>query len=341
MSKSFVFILIILQLNNIILLNINNDIEKSSIDKAENPSSKRINQIKILESRIPIGKIFLLFFACLVISILYTAIRNTIIMNKLIKEGFSIVKNNFEFEELDIAELRRVVIYHIFPFYSKVYYIKGLGILPVMTLNIGLVQMVTFNINPFEKDLPQMTVDIIYIFGKRTIIFEIYDLMIDKKNIKFKNYLQKINQIKETISDFKPYITKKPWYEHHLAANIKKCGTVDDENKILNFFKDAVNAYIDFAKDAPLLNDNDKEKKYFLVKGLSDEFVKNGGVSVSIFKKVLGVEKTREFLGRIIFGYLHIKDLNLKIYKNSLVQEGENGKNTNLEEDKNLIQNNK
>ena len=338
MKKSFVFILIIIQLNNILLNNINDNIQEITRDKIKNPAFKRINQINIYESRISIGKIFLLIIGFLLAFIIYSGIRNTIAMNKMIKEGFSIVKNNFEFEELDLANLRKITIYNIFPFYSKVYYIKGLGVLPIMTLNIGLVQMVTFNINPFEKDLPQMTVDFIYIFGKRTIIFEIYDLMIDKKNIKYKNYLQKISDIKEKLSELKLYEAKKPWYEQYLAANIKKNATVDDDKIILNFFKEVTNAYIEFAKDIPNLNEDEKEKKYFLVKGLSDEFVKNGGVSVSIFKKAIGVDKTREFLGRVIWGYLHFKDLNLKLYKN-LYSNG--GKDSNLEEDKNLIQNNK
>ena len=337
MPKIFIFILVILQVNNILSNTIKDNIQDLYLDKNNNynSASKRPNQINISESRIYIGKIYLLLIGSLLTFIVYSAIRNTIIMNKLIKEGFSIIKKNFEFEELDIGNLRRIIVY-IFPFFSKVYYIKDLGILPIMTINIGLIQMVTFNINPFEKDLPQMTMDLIYIFGKRTIIFEIYDLMIDKNNKKYKNYLKKLNDIKEKISDFKLYETKKVWYEHYLSANIKKSTTANDDMRIVNFFKDVVNAYIEFAKDVPSLNDIEKEKKYFLIKGLSDEFVKQGGVAVNLIKKAFGEDKTREILGRIIFGYLNIKDLNLKLYKKMYVQN--NSKFMNFEEDKNLIQ---
>ena len=84
----------------------------------------------------------------------------------------------------------------------------------------------------------------------------------------------------------------------------------------MKIFKEILEAYIKYYKSLPLLNDNDKEKKYFLIKGLSDQFVEKGGVAVNYFLNSIGKEKTREYLGKVIFGYLIFKNQNLKLYKN-------------------------
>ena len=66
-----------------------------------------------------------------------------------------------------MGDFRKVMIYHILPFKSKVYSIEGLGILPLLTFNIGLVNLVTFNINSYDKDLPQLTIDLTFTMKKR------------------------------------------------------------------------------------------------------------------------------------------------------------------------------
>ena len=50
-----------------------------------------------------------------------------------------------------------------------------------MTLNVGVMEMYTFNINPYDKDLPQLTIDYTITLNNRKLYVEIYDLMIDKE----------------------------------------------------------------------------------------------------------------------------------------------------------------
>ena len=77
---------------------------------------------------------------------------------------------------------------------------------------------------------------------------------------------------------------------------------------IENIFKDVIQAYVDYAKKAPELSEADKDKKYDLIKGFSDKLVEKGGVAINNFKKTLGDKKTNEFLGNVLYGYLHIKE---------------------------------
>ena len=254
-------------------------------------------------------------------------------LNKTIKEGFSCAKNKFEIEEIEIGPLKKVYINKILPFCSRVYYIKELGTLPIVTMNIGIMQQITFNINPFEKDLPQLTIELIYFLGKIIFIVEIYDLMLDKKNIKHKDFVEKINKINEKSSELEIIKEeKKVWYEPYICRIIKKKGKVENDDTIRKTIKEILEIYIEYSKSLPLLNDDEKEKKYFLIKGFSDQFVEKGGVAVNNFLQSIGKEKTREYLGKVIFGYLIF--LNLKQYKNIYAKN--EGKF--LEENENLIQ---
>ena len=100
------------------------------------------------------NKLVLLVIAALASYVGYTSVTTTKSMNTMINEGLAIVKKDYKLEELDIGEFKKVLIYKVLPFKSKVYSIDGLGILPVMTLNVGLMEMFTFNINSYDKDLP-------------------------------------------------------------------------------------------------------------------------------------------------------------------------------------------
>ena len=252
------------------------------------------------------SKIPLLIFAALAAYVGYTTITNTKSMNNMINKGIEITKKDFPLEELEIGEFKKVLIYKVLPFNSKVYEADKLGILAVMTLNVGVMEMYTFNINPYDKDLPQLTIDYTITLNNRKLYVEIYDLMIDKEAKDYKDFLNKIEEINNKNSDLKDFSSKASWHDEYLSGMIKKSGSVRDDDKLLTIFTDVMNAYIDYAKKAPELKEADKKKKYNLIKGFSDQLVEKGGVAINNFKKTLGDEKTKEFLGNVLYGYLHI-----------------------------------
>ena len=314
MSKIIILIIsLIFQFNIIFTENFISTSNGENINKYSSSyyKSKNINPIKISESHIPIRKIILFLIISLGLFIIYTAIRNTMIMNKFIKENFSLINNNLKLEEIDIGDLKKIRIKKILVFNSEVYYIEGLGFLSLMTVNIGIMQMITFGIIPFEKDLPYIIGEFIYLLGKRKFLIEIYDFLLDKKNNKNINFINKIKEINEKMSDLEPLKTKKNWYDPIVFTTIKKGGSVKDDNKLINSFKEILEAYIEFAKEESLLNEEDKEKKYLKIKGVAEEFIEKGGIAVDTFKNSVGIAKTSEVLGKIIFCHLLFKELKI------------------------------
>lgn len=238
----------------------------------------------------------------------YIFISNKKIVNKLKEVGISKVKKENELEELEIGEFKTVYINKILPFKSKIYYIKGLGVLSVMTLNLGIMQMISFNINPFEKDIPQLTIDWIIMLNKRTILIEIYKLMINSETENYKDFLKKLEEIKGNYKDLKNYKpTEALWRDKYFSGHIYKSCNKENEDKLLNLFKDLLNAYIEYAKKEKDIDSEQKPKKVEAIKEFADKLVENGGVAINNFKKSLGDEKTKEFLGKVFYGYLHAK----------------------------------
>lgn len=298
-KKLLLFILIILQLN----YSLNENLDKSLEKNNKNSSNNNANYLNVSS----LGKIILFLFLLLFIFIIYTVIRNTEIKNRTLEAAFSAIKKNFKLKELDISPFEKITVYKIMTFHSKVNYIEGIGVLSFMTVNMGIMQMITFMIDPFEKDLPLLSMDFIYMFGKRKIIVEVYDLVIDKENNKYKNFIKKIEKINNDNSNLGIFELKKSWNFAFHAFLIHKSGTAKNDGQISNIFKESVESYIEFSKEMPELNKDDKEKKYTLIKDLSDQFIEKGGIAVNVFKKSFGEENTRKILGKICFGYLHFK----------------------------------
>ena len=254
------------------------------------------------------NKLVILVLAVLTSYVGYSSVTNTKSMNTMINEGIEIVKKDYKLEPLDIGEFKKVLIYKVLPFNSKVYSIDGLGILPVMTLNVGVMDIFTFNINSYDKDLPQLTIDYINTLNKRKLYVEVYDLMINKNDQKYKDFLKKIEEINAKNSNLVDFTIKASWHDEYLSGMIKKSGKPANDPQLLSIFKDVIQAYVDYAKEAPELSEDNKNKKYDLIKGFSDTLAEKGGVAVNNFKKALGLEKTKEFLGSVLYGYLHIKE---------------------------------
>lgn len=309
MVKIFFIIIFIIQLNITFRENI---ISQSNGENINKYYSSNINNNYRLKN---IGKIFIFLIISLGLFIIYTAIRNTIKMNKCIEEILSIFKIHFKLEELELGDIKKIIIKKVLAFHSEVYYIEGLGFISIIRANIGIMQIITFEINPYEKDLPQITCEFIYLLFKRKILIEIYDIMLDKKSNEYINYIKRINEINDKNSDLKNIITKKNWYDSIISATIKKSGTTKQEYKIKNMFKEVIGTYIEYAKESSLLNEEEKEKKYLIIKRLCEEFVKKGGIAVNTFKKNIGIEKTTEFLGKINFCNLLFKELQVKGFK--------------------------
>ena len=294
----------------ILIINIKYNYTKKKIDllsqenyKINHSPYNLVNSIHITQKRIPIGKIILFLLITLLLFIIITSIKNTKIMNKTLKEGFTIIKKNLQLKEQNPGEFSKIIINYFIPFHISLYKIEGLGNLSLMTVNIGIMQMITLTLSPFEKDIPLISIDYIYMFNIRKLMIEIYELMIDNQNIKYKNLINEFKKINEYYSELKNFKTFPGWHEKILSICISKSGNSKNDEMICSLFKNCIEVYIQNIIEMPHLEDSDIEKKYSLIKQFGNDLVNKGGVAVNNFKRSIGIEKTKDFFAKVFFGY--------------------------------------
>ena len=107
----------------------------------------------------------------------FNASRNMKVMNRTIESGMKTLSEYAEVTPVDAGDFEQIKMYGLMKFNVSQYDVKNVGNLSVMTVNMGFMQMVSFVITPYEKNIPLMSMDFMYILGKRKAYAEFYDLV--------------------------------------------------------------------------------------------------------------------------------------------------------------------
>lgn len=238
---------------------------------------------------------------------IYIVFRNTKLVYKSIEDIINLIKSKYSLKSIDIGEFKKLTAYGVISFNSEIYHIKDLGILSILTSNLGFMQLFTLQIVPFEKDLPLLTVDIMYMFNKRIFVIEIYDLMLDNKNAEYKSFLNQVEEVKKNFSEFENFKVKENWYTQLLSGLVSKKYKVKDEQKFVELLNKIITMFIEYSiKEKKIEN---LEKKVALVEGFGNKLVDKSGISTDMFKRLFGVDRTRKYLGNVLFGYYTFKEI--------------------------------
>ena len=238
---------------------------------------------------------------------IYIVFRNTKLVYKSIEDIINLIKSKYSLKSIDIGEFKKLTAYGVISFNSEIYHIKDLGILSILTSNLGFMQLFTLQIVPFEKDLPLLTVDIMYMFNKRIFFIEIYDLMLDNKNAEYKSFLNQVEEVKKNFSEFENFKVKENWYTQLLSGLLSKKYTIKDEQKFVELLNKIITMFIEYSiKEKKIEN---LEKKVALIEGFGNKLVDKSGISTDMFKRLFGVDRTRKFLGNVLFGYYTFKEI--------------------------------
>ena len=74
-------------------------------------------------------------------------------MNFCAKNAFSILEKNFKVTQIDLGDKSKLKLNSFMKFNISQYDIKNLGNLSSMKMNMGIMQMLSFVITPYEKNL--------------------------------------------------------------------------------------------------------------------------------------------------------------------------------------------
>lgn len=206
----------------------------------------------------------------------------------------SMIKEKYPLCEIDTGEFSALKANGM-KFTVKAYRAEGLGHVSVMKANgfFGLMRMDTLMVVPDEKDLPLYSYDRIYAMGNDTLIVELYDTFIEKQD------LSALDVVKSKFSHLAERDPGEHWYDEiklpqSISKKGKKLQTGDLDTLSAEHFRSYLNIPVSDVSDTA----SKKELSARYVNGLLSQ----GGPSTDVFKKSLGIEKTKKLFHKVLFG---------------------------------------
>ena len=247
-----------------------------------------------------LGIIFALVLI-LAVSLIIISNINSKAMNSCAENALTLLENNFKVTQTDLGAQSKLKLNAMMKFKIAQYDIENLGNLSIMKMNMGIMQMLTFVITPYEKNLPLISADYMYILGTRKIYLEFYDL-VENKDDNYTILLSKLKSTMENFANLEDIEASDAWYDHLLTVTTYKTGKPKDDKTFNALLTENLQVYSDFAKSLPQLDESQKSTKKSITLAYTDGLIEKGGISTDIFKKSLGDEKTKEFFDTIFFG---------------------------------------
>lgn len=243
--------------------------------------------------------------------------------------GLAMLRENYRVTEVDTGSLENFVVAERY-YAVKQYEIEGVGNLLVMTnTKEGMMQMDTFTITPYYKNLPLFTTDYMYFEDKRMFLNEIYDLVEYKDDIYLK-YINKFSENCAIVSALPNMPMRECWYDDIRPVFAGKIAGLDDDDLIFELFLKNLATFIEMEQRTPLLPPEKRQAKWLQNFNYARTLAEDGGVSTDLFVKSLGADETKRFFYSVFFApYRYRPDSNDRLVSFFDLKD-ENGK-TNLQ----------
>ncbi|MBQ6041172.1 MAG: hypothetical protein IJL32_10430 [Oscillospiraceae bacterium] len=181
----------------------------------------------------------------------------------------------------------------------KQYEVEGYGNLSIMKTD-GVQQMSTIVLTPFNKDLPLISTDYMFMGESRISYIEFYGLGINgDENIPAFNALRPLT---EKYAQFPDQPPTPGWFDAVRTMGLFKVSSYKDDDAISQMLYESFGITMDASLSAPDLNAEERVMRYEKTQEYVDNLISNPGVSTAIFNMCLGQERTSQFFNNVFFG---------------------------------------
>lgn len=226
---------------------------------------------------------------------------NKEIIEKEIKDGLDILNTTYKLNEINCGQFSNLQIQNI-AYNIKQYEIASVGNLLMMESKDSTeLQMLSFVITPYYKNLPLFSSDYLFIGEKRNFLVEYYDLVSEKDSL-YNTYLNKLQAIKEKYEDLPDMKLKECWYDSLKTVCIAKKTSIAEDDIMLSIFNENLHTFIETEQKTDILSESEKRLKLQITRDYVNNLVDSGGVSTNVFKNSMGAESTKKFFNEVFFG---------------------------------------
>ena len=179
-------------------------------------------------------------------------------------------------------------------FHVRVFDVQNSGRLFQMDMKAfgGIMRMETVVFTPVQLDGPIYSMDKVMAFGRATLVLELYDTTVSHPDF---SKLATIKQKYALLPSYDP--GDHPYYTFRLPVSDYKRG-FGIKKKIRSMEEEYGDKYYKLLQNCEPIDPEVKKEKNAEFSG---SLFNNGGPAVNQFKKMIGAEKTEEFLKRYMF----------------------------------------
>ena len=177
-------------------------------------------------------------------------------------------------------------------FHLQSYDWNGCACVSYLTMRafLGLMKMDTLICTPYTKDMPLLSYDFISAMGRRTLMVETYDTLVEPVD------LSSMLAVKEKYQDLKDKPTKAAWYDSlKLPPTVCKVG---DSSRLSALATEMITAYLDLFASA---RDIDRTAKTARNSAYVEGLI-NDGPTFKLVSKMIGTESAQTLFRRFLFG---------------------------------------
>lgn len=179
------------------------------------------------------------------------------------------------------------------------YEVEGYGNLSIMKTD-GVQQMSTIVLTPFNKDLPLISTDYMFMGESRISYIEFYGLGINgDENIAAFDALR---PLQDKYAQFANQPPTPGWFDEVRTMGLFKVSTYKDDDAISQMLYDSFRITLDASTVSPDLDAEQRIARYNNTQEYVDHLISNPGVSTAIFNMCLGAERTSQFFNNVFFG---------------------------------------
>lgn len=232
---------------------------------------------------------------------------NSYMMNQEAEKVLGILSEYYNVKPLDAGEFSNIsVTAPLAPgfmvtmdFDIQQYEVEGYGNLSVMKTD-GVQQMSTIVLTPFDKNLPLISTDYMFMGENRISYIEFYGLGIDGDE-----NMPVFDALRPLTEKYARYANQPPtpgWFDEVRTMGLFKATTYKDDDAISQMLYDSFRITMDASVDSPDLDLAQRIARYNKTQDYVDNLISNPGVSTAIFNMCLGQERTSQFFNNVFFG---------------------------------------
>jgi len=220
----------------------------------------------------------------------------------LLNSCLEILSKHYVVKRLDPGKFARPVTDGI-QFNIACYEIEGLGHLMTMTTEDKPdMQLATFTLTPYFKNLPLLSSDFIFNAEKGMFLIEVYELVKNREDKEFQSWMKRFMDKFEEINDFQSIPTKPCFYDPIRPVYVCKARDESKDERGMGSLFDALETYIEMEKSLPLLSSEAAAEKNAICRQYVDDLIDQNGVATEHWVKDHGADYVREYFHNIFFG---------------------------------------